>query len=447
MYEIYRIGLDIGSTTLKTVALNCKGQIVYSCYRRHNAQIQECLTECLREAAEKIGDNAAVELCMTGSIGMGVAEKCEIPFIQEVVAATRYVKESCPQISSMIDIGGEDAKVVIFKDGKPVELRMNGNCAGGTGAFIDQMAILMGAEVSELNELALNATHVYPIASRCGVFCKTDVQNLIAKNATREDIAKSIFHAVVVQTVTTLAHGQEIAAPLLFVGGPLSFIPALRNSFKEYLGFSDEDLIVPENSQLIPATGAALSALESEECRVKSEEFSCDAGRTIGEWISSINEKLSNRSGTIIDSLQSLFSSEEEYRVWQLGKDTYRMNVAEWKDNSEQDITLGIDSGSTTTKIVALDAKTGNLLYSWYASNAGNPINAVEKGLKGLMEESQKHGTKINITGSQSTGYGEDLIRVAFGLDGGIVETMAHYMAARHICPDVSFILDIGVRT
>ena len=492
MHETYRIGLDIGSTTLKTVALNCKGQIVYSCYRRHNAQIQECLTECLREAAEQIGDNAAVELCMTGSIGMGVAEKCEIPFIQEVVAATRYVKDTCPQISSMIDIGGEDAKVVIFKDGKPVELRMNGNCAGGTGAFIDQMAILMGAEVSELNELALNATHVYPIASRCGVFCKTDVQNLIAKNATREDIAKSIFHAVVVQTVTTLAHGQEIAAPLLFVGGPLTFIPALRNAFKEYLKFTDDDCIVPENSQLIPATGAALSALagdregtplqrqttgdhegtplqrqtagdregtplqrpiagdhegrpyRDEECGVKSEESSCHAVLTIDEWISSINEKLSNRSGAIIDSLQSLFSSEDEYRVWQLGKDTYRMNVAQWKDDSVQDITLGIDSGSTTTKIVALDAKTGNLLYSWYASNAGNPINAVEKGLKGLMQESQKHNTIINVTGSQSTGYGEDLIRVAFGLDGGIVETMAHYMAARHICPDVSFILDIG---
>ena len=437
--KLIKIGLDIGSTTLKTVALDETGNVIHSSYQRHNAQIQECLTQCLRQTAEKAGDVPAT-ISMTGSIGMGVAEKCGIPFVQEVVAASRYVSTHCPQTATMIDIGGEDAKVVMFKDGKPAELRMNGNCAGGTGAFIDQMAILMGIGVDELNDLAMNATHVYPIASRCGVFCKTDVQNLISKNASREDIAKSIFHAVVVQTVTTLAHGQEIKAPLLFIGGPLTFIPALRQAFMDYLECTEDDCILPDNSQLIPAYGTALS---------QSAAQSQPAGQSpqvmkLSEWVDHIGRKLSLRGGALIESLERLFSSEQEYLVWRLSKNTHSMKAARWNDGGTQEVTLGIDSGSTTTKIVALDATSGDLLFSSYSPNAGNPITAVEKGLTALLEESRKHGVQLAVRGSHSTGYGEDLIRVAFGLDGGIVETMAHYMAARHICPDVSFILDIG---
>ena len=207
-----------------------------------------------------------VSVCVTGSVGLGMSEQYAFPFVQEVVAATQAIQQDYPSVASMIDIGGEDAKIVFFKHGEPADLRMNGNCAGGTGAFIDQMAVILGTTVDQLNELALKATQIYPIASRCGVFCKTDIQNLVAKNVSREDIAASIFHAVAVQTVVTLAHGWDIKSPILFCGGPLTFIPALRKAFMEYLHLSEGDVILPENGALLPATGAALSA--HADCRI-----------------------------------------------------------------------------------------------------------------------------------------------------------------------------------
>ncbi|MFA6818997.1 MAG: acyl-CoA dehydratase activase, partial [Bacteroidaceae bacterium] len=221
-----RIGLDIGSTTIKAVVTDKNEKIIFSKYERHSARIREKVLAFLSEIKQQIGDVEAYTT-ITGSIGMGIAERYDIPFIQEVVSATQYMRKNHPDINTLIDIGGEDAKVVFFHDGQSPDLRMNGNCAGGTGAFIDQMAILLNVSIDELNEMALHASRIYPIASRCGVFCKTDIQNLLAKNADRNDIAASIFHAVAVQTVVTLSHGEDITPPILFCGGPLTFIPAL----------------------------------------------------------------------------------------------------------------------------------------------------------------------------------------------------------------------------
>ena len=227
-----KIGIDVGSTTVKVVALDEQGSVCFSRYKRHHARAREVVADMLGELLQEQGDVEACA-CITGSVGMGMSERHSIPFIQEVVAATKAIQQDYPQVASMIDIGGEDAKIVFFEHGEAADLRMNGNCAGGTGAFIDQMAVILGTDVDELNRLALKAGRIYPIASRCGVFCKTDIQNLVARNVSREDIAASIFHAVAVQTVMTLAHGWDIKAPVLFCGGPLTFIPALRKAFAE----------------------------------------------------------------------------------------------------------------------------------------------------------------------------------------------------------------------
>ena len=241
-----RIGIDVGSTTAKLVAVDEADTILFSRYERHNAKAKETVIPFLRELLSRVGDQDVV-VRITGSIGMGISEKCSLPFVQEVVAAAKAIRKDYPHVMSMIDIGGEDAKVVFFKNAEATDLRMNGNCAGGTGAFIDQMAVMLGVDIEELGRLAMNATREYPIASRCGVFCKTDIQNLIAKNVSREDIAASIFHAVAVQTTVTLAHGCDIKVPLLFCGGPLTFIPALRKAFIEYLSVEEKDVILPGN--------------------------------------------------------------------------------------------------------------------------------------------------------------------------------------------------------
>jgi len=418
-----RIGIDVGSTTAKIVALDEKGEILFHKYVRHNARAKEVVEELLGEIKSIASGN--VSIAVTGSVGMGLAERMGLPFVQEVVAAAKAVRERYGEVRSMIDIGGEDAKVVFFENGEAKDLRMNGNCAGGTGAFIDQMAVILGVDVKDMNELALNAKQIYPIASRCGVFCKTDIQNLIAKNVSKEDIAASIFHAVAVQTVVTLAHGCDITAPVLFCGGPLTFIPALRKAFKDYLHLSDDDIILPEHGALLPAIGAALSeecsASLSEECGVRSEELNVSSPE--------ISSNKSNNS-----SLLTPHSS--------LHTNNMTLPKGELKAG-EQDVFLGIDSGSTTTKIVVTDAE-GKIVFHYYKVNGGNPVQAVEKGLVQLDEECKSKGTELNIVGSCSTGYGEDLIKAAFQLDSGIVETIAHYMAAATLDPKVSFILDIG---
>lgn len=422
------IGLDIGSTTIKAVALNEDGHIVFSRYERHGARINEKVLAFLSDIAGE-GDTE-VALTITGSIGMGVAERAGIPFIQEVVSASQYMRALHPEIQTMIDIGGEDAKVVFFREGQSPDLRMNGNCAGGTGAFIDQMAILLDVSIDELNRMALKAERIYPIASRCGVFCKTDIQNLIAKNADRNDIAASIFHAVAVQTVVTLSHGRDIQAPILFCGGPLTFIEALRKAFADYLHLNENHIVLPEKSHLIPAWGAALQSCKSKEKRILLSDL---IGKIKGGTTSTY---------TGSKQLKPLFTDEQELSAWQREKLQQRMPVTEM-ESRHYDVTLGIDSGSTTTKIVVLD-EDEQLLFHFYSPNRGNPIGTVTYGLQQLMEQCARTGADLTVRGSCSTGYGEDLIKAAFGLQEGVIETIAHYMAARHIRPEVSFILDIG---
>ena len=422
-----KVGLDVGSTTVKMIAIDKEGRIVYSKYERHNAKAKDVIILMLKELGT-IVNNEDIAIRITGSVGMGLSEKYGIPFVQEVVAATKAVQNKYPHIASMIDIGGEDAKVVFFKDSEAVDLRMNGNCAGGTGAFIDQMAIILGVSVYEMNELAMNATHIYPIASRCGVFCKTDIQNLIAKNVSREDIAASIFHAVAVQTVVTLARGYDIKTPILFCGGPLTFIPALRKAFIEYLSVNNNDIILPENGTQLPALGTALAHVEKEYI----------------VSLSSLVAALEKHEETVArkDGLKPVFSNSEEYDKWKEEKQKNVVKTGTLKPG-KQEVYIGIDSGSTTTKIVVTD-KDANLIYSFYNNNGGKPIETVEKGFRGLLDECSKTGTQLVVKGSCSTGYGEDLIKAAFQLDYGIVETIAHYMGAHHFDKEVSFILDIG---
>lgn len=432
MQSITRLGIDVGSTTVKIVAVDELGNVVFSDYRRHNAKAKAVIVEAMASLRAQIGDRQ-VGVRITGSVGMGISEQYGIPFVQEVVAATTAIKKSHPEVESMIDIGGEDAKVVLFKGGTPSDLRMNGNCAGGTGAFIDQMAIILGVDVDRLNELALNSSMVYPIASRCGVFSKTDIQNLIAKNVSKEDIAASIFHAVAVQTIVTLAHGCEIKTPLLFCGGPLTFIPALRKAFVEYMGIKEGDVVLPERGTLLPAIGSALHEVREERIMTVSEFV---------EMLESEGCCVGKQSNT---NLKPIFTSAEEYSAWKerIGKGSgLSVSMAPIKPG-RQDVYIGIDSGSTTTKIVVTD-RSGNIIYTFYNANVGNPIETVEKGLWKLMEECEKVGSSLNVVGCCSTGYGEDLIKAAFQLNYGIVETMAHYIAAHHLRKDVSFILDIG---
>lgn len=338
--DIYKVGLDIGSTTAKIIVLDkSERNVLFYKYERHQAKVQECLLAFFHQLKEQMGD-VTLSINITGSVGMGIAEKYSLPFVQEVVAAAQYIRQNHPGISSMIDIGGEDAKVVFFQNNQATDLRMNGNCAGGTGAFIDQMAILLGVSMDELNGLALRATRVHPIASRCGVFCKTDIQNLIAKNIPKEDIAASIFHAVTVQTIVTLAHGCDIVAPILLCGGPLTFIPALRKSFANYLQLSEEnDFLLPEKSNLIPAWGAAL-AENSRKMKITE--------------LTGLLENLSEKAYQPQNSLPPFFKDETEYLQWKDRLAQYDVQRTELTSGIQQ-ATIGIDSGSTTTKIVVLD--------------------------------------------------------------------------------------------
>lgn len=423
-----RTGIDIGSTTAKIVALDEHGETLYTAYKRHNANTKDTLTALLGQLREQVGD-VETAVCITGSVGLGVAEKCHTAFIQEVVAAAKTIQARYPHVRSMIDIGGEDAKVVLFKDGKATDLRMNGNCAGGTGAFIDQMAILLGVSTDELDRLALSSEHIYPVASRCGVFSKTDVQNLISKNVSKADIAASVFHAVAVQVVVTLAHGCDITPPILMCGGPLTFIPALRKAFANYLNLQqDEQTIVPDDSHLIPAYGAALSA---------------DTGSTmsLSRLTETIHEKLSHVM--LADKrLAPIFTDDNDRRTWNERKKSGNLQTTTLSAG-KMEVTLGIDSGSTTTKIAVLD-RQGRLVFHYYHNNDGDPIGTARCGLRQFRDECEAAGTDVTITGSCVTGYGEDLLKAALNLNHGIIETIAHYVAAKRLTDGVSFILDIG---
>ena len=423
----YRVGLDVGSTTAKTVILDNEGGLLFAGYVRHNADIKSTLERIMENISEQAGDSQ-VSVTVTGSVGMGLAERFMLPFIQEVVATVEYVKQTHPGISTIIDIGGEDAKIVYLEPNGNADLRMNGNCAGGTGAFIDQMAVLLGVEVGEMDSLARQSERIYPIASRCGVFSKTDVQNLMSKNVAKADIAASIFHAVAVQTVVTLSRGCAVVPKILMCGGPLTFIPSLRKAFTDYLEIPAEDFVVPENANVIAAWGAALSA--DAESAMSVEEL-----RHLINSSQGAVERKTNR-------LQPVFSSKEEYNSWRTEKSSNKIRRSDIGDVNG-DVYLGIDSGSTTTKIVLTD-ESDNIVYSYYAPNGGDPISTVRKGLEAIIENCRKAGKELKIKGGCSTGYGEDLIKAAFGLNDGIIETIAHYASAKKLNPEVSFILDIG---
>ena len=427
----YRLGIDIGSTTAKAVLLNTQGEVAFSAYRRHNAETLATLQDILREAQEKLGE-FNVEFLVTGSAGMGVAETYNLPFIQEVVASAEVIHLRHPEVRTLVDIGGEDAKIIFFDEQYRPDIRMNGSCAGGTGAFIDEMATLLGVPVAELDGLASRHTTIYPMASRCGVFAKTDLQNLLSRQVPKEDIAASVFHAVVLQTLATLARGRDVRPALLFCGGPFTFMPALKRAFLEVLNMTEGDVVDAEAPELLPALGAALA--QSSARRMMP--------------IRGLIEVLSHpkvHAQAQANRHAALFESQEQYGDWAARQEGQRIERVDVTGGGAGDYFLGIDSGSTTTKVVLIDAQ-GRVAFSHYANNGGNSIKAVQGGLVKLREAiaAAQGGPGPRIARSAVTGYGEDLIRAAFGMDDGIVETLAHFQAAKAFDPQVTFILDIG---
>lgn len=421
MNKVYALGVDVGSTTVKTVILDDNKDAIYSKYQRHFSKVRETVIEQLNDIM-KLYPEDEFRLSITGSAGLGLATASGLPFVQEVFGAFIAVKEKYPDADVVIELGGEDAKIIFLTGG--VEQRMNGSCAGGTGAFIDQMATLLGITTDELDKLALNAEKVYPIASRCGVFAKSDIQPLLNQGARREDVAASIFQAVVDQTVSGLAQGRKIDGKVLFLGGPLSFQLALRKAFVDTLKLSDENAVFPENAQCFMAYGCALNAREVSE-PMKLDEV-------IGKLA---NAKMKDD----IVTGKRLFSSKNEYNEFVARHKKFDLpyeDISTYKG----DAYLGIDSGSTTTKLVLI-TPDGKLLYKYYSSNKGQPLDVFAKQLKEIYSLA---GDRINIVSSAVTGYGEDLIKAALGVDNGIVETVAHYKAAAYFQPDVDFIIDIG---
>ncbi|MCX7711223.1 MAG: 2-hydroxyacyl-CoA dehydratase [Clostridia bacterium] len=423
MENILRLGLDVGSTTIKIVALDDNYNLLFSRYKRHFSDIRNTLIHLINESYETLHTNRPVTAMITGSGGMALSEWLDIPFVQEVIAGTRAIERIIPHTDVAIELGGEDAKITFFKGG--VEQRMNGICAGGTGSFIDQMASLLKTDAEGLNELAKNFRTIYPIASRCGVFAKSDIQPLLNEGATKEDIAASIFQSVVNQTISGLACGKPIRGNVGFLGGPLYFLSELRKRFIDTLKLSNHQVVFPNNSHLFPAKGAAIISQDE-----KVYDFRDLKSKTTTVKTFVIHET---------DRLQSLFSSESEYREFHDRHDLAKVKRADL-DNYEGNCYLGIDAGSTTTKM-ALVAEDGTLLHSFYSPNEGKPL---ELSIKMLKELYTLLPSKAKIVNTCVTGYGEGLIKAALCMDIGEVETVAHYKAAEFFLPGVEFILDIG---
>lgn len=424
-----RLGIDIGSTTAKAVILNGDRDLLFTSYRRHNAETLQTLQAMLADAREKLGD-VQTEVLVTGSAGMGVCERFSLPFLQEVIASAEVVRQLYPQVKTLIDIGGEDAKMIFFKDQGLPDIRMNGSCAGGTGAFIDEMSSLLNVSVADLELLACKSTMIYPMASRCGVFAKTDLQNLLSRDIPRADIAASVFHAVVLQTLATLSRGYTPKPSVLFCGGPLTFLPSLKQAFMKVLCLKAEDMLDVENAQLLPAIGAALTESSARQTLT----------------LSGLIEKLGTdqvHATAHQNRLPALFKDQAEYQQWEAARMRHRIKRVNIAGLGGDPLFLGIDSGSTTTKIVLIDEQ-GRVAFEYYISNQGDAIGAVQNGLDELQRCFSEHGKSLRVARSMVTGYGEDLIRAAFGLDDGMVETLAHFRAAKAFDKDVSFIMDIG---
>lgn len=417
----FNLGIDVGSTTAKVVLLENE-RIVFQKYQRHYSKVRETSIEILKELKKQIG-NERFSVAISGSAGFGISKITNIDFVQEVFATAEAVKKLVPDSDAVIELGGEDAKIIFLSGG--LEERMNGSCAGGTGSFIDQMITLLNVTPEEFDNLSLNHTKIYPIASRCGVFAKTDVQPLLNQGIKKEDISASIFQAVVEQTISGLAQGRKIEGKILFLGGPLFYYKGLQKRFKESLKLNDENAIFPDFAQYAVALGVAFYANNL------NTDYSCDELINIFE-----NAKNSTSRNKY---LEPLFANNAELREFE-----YRHSLSNTKEidikTYKGDAYLGIDCGSTTTKLVLID-KLGNILYKYYGSNEGNPISVLKKELVKIYD---LLGNSIQIKGSGVTGYGEELIKSAFSVDIGLVETMAHLNAARFFNPKVDFIIDIG---
>lgn len=417
----YKLGIDVGSTTIKVVALDSYNKVIYNDYRRHFSNIKNTLIDSLEECFKKIG-NFDLKITVTGSGGIGVAQWLQCDFQQEVIACTRAVEEFINKTDVVIELGGEDAKITYLKGG--IDQRMNGTCAGGTGAFIDQMAILLNTDAQGLNILARDAENIYPIASRCGVFAKTDIQPLINEGAKKSDIAVSIFQAVVDQTISGLACGKPIRGKVTFLGGPLHFLDSLRERFIKTLNLKEGEYFVPENSEIYVALGAA----------ILSENNEIISSKELIKKLNSISEK------EIEDNfLEPLFKNDKEYFDFKKRHDSSVVPKSDLK-TYKGNIFLGIDVGSTTTKAVVL-GQNGELLYSSYNNNEGSPLNKTLEILKELYILINKD---TRIAKAAVTGYGEGLIKAALGIDIGEIETICHFRGAKEFMPNVEFILDIG---
>ena len=421
MNSCKKLGIDIGSTTVKVSIIEDGGKLLFADYKRHFANIQETLADLLREGEEKLGA-LTVEPVITGSGGLTLSKHLGIPFVQEVVAVATSLKDYAPQTDVAIELGGEDAKIIYFTGG--IDQRMNGICAGGTGSFIDQMASLLQTDASGLNEYAKNYKAIYPIAARCGVFAKTDIQPLINEGATKEDLSASIFQAVVNQTISGLACGKPIRGNVAFLGGPLHFLPELRAAFIRTLNLGPDQIIAPDHSHLFAAIGAAMNS---------------DPKTTAS--LHDLIERLSHgiKMDFEVKRMEPLFTDEadyEDFKTRHASHDVKKGDLATYEGNCY----LGIDAGSTTTK-VALVSEDGSLLYRFYSNNNGSPLATAIRAMQEIHDQLPE---KAQIAYSCSTGYGEALLKSALMLDEGEVETISHYYAAAAFEPDVDCILDIG---
>ncbi len=410
-----KIGIDIGSTTIKCVVLDDAGNLIHKSYERHFAMITEKTQEVIKGLIDKFNITEPVVCAVSGSAGMGLAERAGMPFVQEVYATKVAVSHRLPSTDVVIELGGEDAKILFLRGN--LEVRMNGTCAGGTGAFADQMASLMQIETGEMNELAKSSEKIYSIASRCGVFAKTDIQPLLNQGARKEDISASIFYAIVNQTITGLAQGHPIEGNIVYLGGPLTFLSELRRAFDKTLKCEGT---CPEDSLVFVALGAAYYAEDKVDLSLALEK---------------IREKNGLSSS---NTLKPLFANKDEYDEFISRHAAHSVPRKEGIDY-DGEAYLGIDSGSTTLKVVLTDAE-GTIIFSRYRSNQGKPIDVIKST---LLEMYEKY-PNVKIVSSAVTGYGEDMMKNALGIDIGVVETVAHFTAAKYFMPDVEFIIDIG---
>ena len=422
MKNLLHIGIDIGSTTVKIAVLNHAKQCLHACYVRHYTDIRQKVWDLLQNAYEIFGDRQ-ITMAITGSGGIALADYLHIPFLQEVIAGTKAVRTYYPQSDVIIELGGEDAKITYLTGGN--EHRMNGNCAGGTGAFIDQMATLLDTDAGGLNEMAKKADTIYPIAARCGVFAKTDIQALLNEGASKENVAASVFQSIVFQTITGLACGRPIKGTVCFLGGPLTYLSQLREQFAKTLHLTPEQVIAPENAQVYVAIGAALGSIDT-----KPVSFMNLMGQ-----LKSVDESTLAKS----DRVEPLFNNQAELDEFRARHSQHTVPQADITTYSGP-CYLGIDAGSTTIKAVVL-SEDMKILYSHYQNNEGSPLAAAKKI---VAEVYRRLPEKAFIAKAGITGYGESLLKEALHLDLGEVETIAHYQAASHFCPDVDFLLDIG---